>query len=67
VNKKPRHEGSSGMHTLLHDVFPIHDHRVDEGGSQRGVEVEVVHQDQQSPIEGAIKFVLVERLRKAIV
>jgi hypothetical protein len=55
------------MHTLLHDVFPIHDHRVDEGGSQRGVEVEVVHQDQQSPIEGAIKFVLVERLRKAIV
>lgn len=40
---------------MLHDVFPLHDLQVDEGASQMGVEAEVVHEDQQGPIEGRVK------------
>jgi hypothetical protein len=25
------HEGNNGMQSLLHDIFPMHDIRVDEG------------------------------------
>jgi hypothetical protein len=33
VNREPIHEGSSGMQAMLHDVFPMHNIQVDEGGS----------------------------------
>jgi hypothetical protein len=32
VNGEPIHEGSSGMQTMLHDVFPMHNIQVDVGG-----------------------------------
>jgi hypothetical protein len=43
----PIHESDSGMQSLLHDIFSIHDIRVNEGGSQMGVEADNVQHDEE--------------------
>jgi hypothetical protein len=35
---EPIHEGDNGMQSMLYDIFPVHDIRVDEGMSQLGME-----------------------------
>lgn len=35
------------MHAMLHDVFGMHDVRVDDSGSQMRVETEAVDEDQE--------------------
>jgi hypothetical protein len=49
------HEGSSGIHVLLYDIFPMHDIRVDKGRSQMGVKVKVEQEDQQGPTYKGLK------------
>jgi len=57
VNMDPIHEGDSGMQSLLHDTFPMHDIRVDEGGSQMGVEDDnVAEEHDEECTEEAKKF-----------
>ncbi|GLT53676.1 hypothetical protein SLA2020_269330 [Shorea laevis] len=49
----PIHNDTSGMHAMLHDVFVIHDVRVDiGGGSQMGVESEFVDHEDSAEVAG---------------
>jgi hypothetical protein len=50
------HEGSSEMHAMLHDIFTMQDVRVEEGGSEVGVEAETVQEDLEDSDDGAQKF-----------
>jgi hypothetical protein len=45
INRMPIHDGFAGMQAMLNDVFTMCDVRVEEGGTQVGVEDEVGNDD----------------------
>lgn len=66
VNMDPIHESDSGMQSLLHDTFPMQDIRVDEGGSQMGVEDDnvVEEHDEECTEEAKKLFGLLKEAKK---
>ena len=56
VDSMPVQGGSSGMKDMLNDVFAMHNVRVEEGGSQKGVDAETVEAEMEDSNVGAKKL-----------
>jgi hypothetical protein len=57
VNRAPNLDEHRMLHQILHDVFRMHDSRVDEGGSQMEAKVETMEEVQEDTDDKcAIKF-----------